>query len=290
MAKTTARATTPREAERVLTRIGVLYHPRIPASQTIAQEASQHLHSLGLDPWLLSSRDEEGILPRLADLDLLVALGGDGTVLRAARLAAAQGVPILGVNMGHLGFLAEVEPEGILTALDRVLRGEHWIEERIMLEARWERAGTERGRHLALNDIVVGRGAVARAVHLRAFIDDQLVANYIADGIIVATPTGSTAYSLAAGGPVLDPRLDNLLITPISPHLVPTRALVVPGDARIALEVETDHQASLTLDGQIDIELADGDRVTAARSPHLCRLLRLQPPDYFYRTLHGRLS
>lgn len=271
-------------------KFAILYNPRIQQSLSLGKELVEKLRGQGLEPWLTSARDEEEIARRAPQLEILVTLGGDGTVLRAARMAAAPGLPILPVNMGHLGFLAEVGPDGLEAALGRIGKGQFWTEERIMLELSLWRGGKQTFSSLALNDVVVARGSVARAVHLPTSINGQPLTTYIADGIIVATPTGSTAYSLAVGGPILDPRMKALLITPVAPHLSPTRTLVLPEDAKITVGVETDNGASLTVDGQVEVELQNGDQVQVAKSEHTCRLIRLQPQEDFYRTLQERLK
>lgn len=271
-------------------RIALLFHPRIPESRPLAEGVAEEMRSKGLDPWLVSAWEEEKIARRMAELDLLVTLGGDGTVLRAARLAAAHGTPILAVNIGHLGFLAEAEPEELIEKLTAVLQGDYWVEERNMLRATLLRGGTQIEAYEALNDVVVARGVMARALHLTTSVDGEEVITYIADGVIVATATGSTAYSLAAGGPILDPRLRDLLLTPIAPHLSATHSLVLPAHSEIKVTIESDQPATLTIDGQIHQELLNGDTVVVRASEHLCRLLRTQPQDYFYKTLQKRLK
>jgi NAD+ kinase len=222
-------------------------------------------------------------------------------------------VLLLGVNLGQLGFLAELTPAEVVSALPGILEGHYWVEERLMLRGRVRRTKDEelalsmvKGRktkdefqalHLgpaeyfdALNDIVVGRGSLSRTVRVEARIDGDYLTTYVADGVIVATPTGSTAYSLAAGGPILEPELQNLLLTPIAPHLTVVHSLVLPATAEVTLRVSTDHPASVTIDGQIDLPLEDGDTVIVTASPHVSRFVRLQPKAYFYRTLLERLS
>lgn len=270
--------------------VGIIYNPRILESQPLAEDLKQTIAKRGKNTWLAASREEEEISRHLPGCEMVVTLGGDGTVLRAARIVSQHGLSILAVNLGHLGFLAEVGPEEIQSAMERIEKEEFWVEERMMLEFSLKRNGKEVLSSLALNDVVVGRGSVARAVHLRTAVNGHPLATYIADGIIVATPTGSTAYSLAVGGPVIDPRLKNLLLTPIAPHLSPIGSLILPEDTQLTIEVETDHAASLTIDGQVDVELKSGDQVVVKKSEHLCRLLRVQPPDYFYRTLQERLK
>ena len=294
-------------------RVGILHHPRLPDSQPLARAIGDSVERLGLTAWLGSAWDEESLRQQAVELDLLITLGGDGTLLRAARLGSPYGVLLLGVNLGQLGFLAELTPAEVASALPGILEGHYWVEERLMLRGRVRRTKDEelalsmvKGRrtkdefqalHLgpadcfdALNDIVVGRGSLSRTVRVEARIDGDYLTTYVADGVIVATPTGSTAYSLAAGGPILEPELQNLLLTPIAPHLTVVHSLVLPATAEVTLRVSTDHPASVTIDGQIDLPLEDGDTVIVTASPHVSRFVRLQPKAYFYRTLLERLS
>jgi NAD+ kinase len=166
--------------------------------------------------------------------------------------------------------------------------GDFWLENRMMLDAE-NRLGQERRAHQALNDVVVSRGSLARIVRLEAYIDGSYLTTYAADGIIIATATGSTAYALAAGGPILPPQLQNFLLIPIAPHLSMNRAIVLGRNDRVEVRVHTDHQAILTVDGQFEYDLQDGDLVSVQASPHLSRLVRLQDRTYFYRTLMERL-
>jgi NAD+ kinase len=269
-------------------RIGLLHHPKLPATQPMAQEMAQKSLALGLSAWTGSTWDAATMEKEIAHLDLLVTLGGDGSILRAGRMASGHGVPVLGVKMGRLGFLAELEPDEWEQALPRLLSGDYWLEERMMLYAEYQR-GDERRGYEALNDVVVSRGSLARIVRLETQIDGSLLTTYAADGLIVATATGSTAYAFAAGGPVLPPQLKNILLLPIAPHLSMDRAIVLSRGAVVKIRVHTDHQAILTVDGQFEYELGDGDLVTVHACQHVSRFVRLQDPTYFYRTLMERL-
>lgn len=269
-------------------RIGLLHHPKLPASQPVAAQMARTAEGLGLAAWIGSTWDVEAVAKEIAALDLLVTLGGDGSILRAARMACSHGVPVLGVNMGRLGFLTELEPTGWEAVLPRLLAGDYWIEERMMLYAEYHRGETCRG-YEALNDVVVSRGSLARIVRLETHIDGSFLSTYAADGLIVATPTGSTAYAFAAGGPVLPPQLKNILLQPIAPHLSMDRAIVLSQGAVVKILVHTDHQAILTVDGQFEYELRDGDWVMVQASRNVSRFLRLQDRTYFYRTLMERL-
>jgi len=272
-----------------LQRIGVLCHPKIDRSHKLAEDIAAALGERGAQVWIGSTWDEDAVRAQIDRLDLLVTLGGDGSMLRAARMSAPHGVPILGVNLGRLGFLAEVEPEQWREFLPRVLEGGYRIEERMMLHAESRRGDQLLGSHEALNDVVVSRGSLARVVRVHAHIDGFHLTHYVADGLIVSTATGSTAYALAAGGPILPPTLDNILLIPIAPHLSMNRAIVLDQGATVDMRVVTDHQVILTVDGQFEFTLLDGDRVTVTASPHIARFVRLHSPAHFYRTLMARL-
>jgi NAD+ kinase len=271
-------------------RIGLLHHPKLPATQPLAEAMAREVESYGLSAWLCSTWDTEAVLAEIPNLDLTVTLGGDGSILRAARMACAHRVPILGVNMGRLGFLAELEPEEWSDALPRIIEGDYWLEERMMLYAEYRRGQECRGQYEALNDVVVSRGSLARIVRLVTHIDGSYLTTYAADGLIVSTATGSTAYALAAGGPILPPELENFLLIPIAPHLSMNRAIVLGSMDQVQIEIQTDHQAILTVDGQFEYELQDGDWVTVRASPHVGRFIRFQDRAYFYRTLMKRLK
>jgi NAD+ kinase len=269
-------------------RIGLLHHPKLPATQPLAETMAREVEEYGLAAWIGSTWDEKAVSGEISNLDLLVTLGGDGSILRAARMAATQRVPVLGVNMGRLGFLAELEPGQWHSALPRLLAADYWIEERMMLYAEYHR-GEQCWGYEALNDVVVSRGSLARIVRLETHIDGSFLTTYAADGLIVATPTGSTAYAFAAGGPVLPPQLKNILLIPIAPHLSMDRAIILSQGAEVKVQVHTDHQAILTVDGQFEYELRDGDWVKVLASRNAGRFVRLQDKTYFYRTLMERL-
>lgn len=269
-------------------RIGLLHHPKLPATQPLAETMARQAEAHGLATWIGSTWDVNAVTGEIPNLDLLVTLGGDGSILRAARMACEEGVPVLGVNLGRLGFLTELEPDEWSSALPRLLAGEAWIEERMMLYAEHHRGDESRG-YEALNDVVVSRGSLARMVRLETHIDGSSLTTYAADGLIVATPTGSTAYAFAVGGPVLPPQLKNILLLPIAPHLSMDRAIVLSQGAVVKVMVHTDHQAILTVDGQFEYELQDGDQVTVQASRHTSRFVRLKDKTYFYHTLLERL-
>ncbi len=224
------------------------------------------------------------------EFDLLIALGGDGTMLRAGHLCAPLNVPILGINLGRFGFLTEMKQDQWRELLPRLHSGDFWLEQRMMLHAEQWRAGEMLGNWDVLNEIVVSRGHIVRPVHLVASVDGRYLTTYVADALIASTATGSTAYALAAGGPILPPELRNILLVAVAPHLSIDRAIILAEGSSVSIIVHTDHQAVLSPDGQVPIGLADGDRVEAYASDHTIRFLRFQDPGYFYRNLTPHMS
>ncbi|MCL5287954.1 MAG: NAD(+)/NADH kinase [Acidobacteria bacterium] len=217
-----------------------------------------------------------------AKTDMIILLGGDGTLLAAARMMGSSTVPILPVNLGGLGFLTSVTLEELYPVLDEVLAGNHRISERGMLEAEVLRGGQVIEVQRALNDAVLNKAALARIIDLELSIDGGYVCSYKADGLIVSTPTGSTAYSLAAGGPIVYPVLDAFVITPICPHSLTNRPLVVPDTMRIEIAFHCgDESVFLTIDGQVGIELKEGDRVAIRKAPTKLRVVRPVRKTYF---------
>jgi NAD+ kinase len=216
-----------------------------------------------------------------AQIDLLIVLGGDGTLLSAARALGAHRVPILAVNLGGLGFLTSVTLDEMYPVLEQVLAGQHRTSERMMLEAEITRRGQKLERYRALNDAVANKAALARMLDFDVLVDGDHVGRYRADGIIVATPTGSTAYSLAAGGPIVQSDLDAFVITPICPHMLTNRPLVIPGSARIELDFfAAEELGYLTVDGQIGLQLERADRVTITKSDN--KVVYVRPPQQTY--------
>jgi NAD+ kinase len=274
----------------VFEHVGLLYHPKIAESQNMAADILEFLEGRGVSAWVGSAWDEASVSGQTAQLDLLVTLGGDGSMLRAARMASEQGIPILGINLGRLGFLAEVQPADWPDRFHQMLSGDYWIEERMMVHAEWWRDEQNLGSYEALNDVVVSRGSLARMVRLRTYIDGGFLTTYQADGLIVSTATGSTAYALAAGGPIMPPELKNMLLIPLAPHLSFERAIVLSKGSSVHIKVHTDHTAILTVDGQYQLELANGDRIQVVASPRVGRFIRLQDRAYFYCTLMQRLG
>lgn len=243
----------------------------------------------GVTVWQSSGLDEPEIANRVAESDLLITLGGDGTVLRAARATVGCRTLILGINLGRIGFLTETEPDAWQETLPLVLDGDYWVEERMMLQAEARRGQEVVARGEALNDVVVGQGAISRVVRLELRVDGDFLTNYVSDALIVATPTGSTAYALAAGGPIMPPQQRNILLVPVAPHLSLDRAVVLAEGVRVEVVVRGHSPAVLTLDGQRTVDLEVGDVVRVGASEHVARFARVRERDYFYRTLMARL-
>ena len=198
-------------------RVGIIYHPKIAAAKTLAEQLSQVLPSLKATVWTCSAWDEEGMKAQAPGTDLALSVGGDGTILRVARAVTLWEIPILGVNLGHLGFMTELRAEDIMEKLPALLGGEGWIDQRTMLQIEPSSKSKEPTQPLyALNDVVVGRGAISRVVYVKTTVDGEPLTTYKADGVIISTATGSTGYSLAAGGPILYPQAKEILIKPIS--------------------------------------------------------------------------
>ncbi|MCS7206528.1 MAG: NAD(+)/NADH kinase [Dehalococcoidia bacterium] len=272
--------------------VGIVFNGRLNEARSLAQRIAQ---AVGPDAWLAPTEGLDSSARLMGRSRLVITVGGDGTILRTARLAAPSAVPIVGVNMGRVGFMTELSPQEVLERLPAYLEGKGWIEERTMLEARVVGSGhspEEEGipTFHGLNDAVVARGTVSRLIHLGVRVDGEDVATYAADGIIVASPTGSTGYALAVGGPILDPRLDCLLLKPLAAHLGMNTALVLPGQVKVDITVQSEHPVVLSVDGFQDLMLADGDTVRVARSSYRARFLRAHPPSHFYRGLFVRLG
>jgi NAD+ kinase len=224
-----------------------------------------------------------------AKIELLVVLGGDGTLLSAARALHGHNVPILAVNLGGLGFLTSVTLDELYPLLEQVLAGKHHTSERMMLEAEIIHGGKTTLQEFALNDVVANKGALARMLDFDVYVDGNHVGRYRADGLIVSTPTGSTAYSLAAGGPIVDPAINAFVITPICPHMLTNRPLVVPDTAKIEVDFSAaEEPIYVTLDGQIGAQLKTGDRVSIRKSANRVALVR-PPSKTYFEVLRSKL-
>jgi len=274
-------------------RVGILYHPMIEAAYTLARELEEFLGSNGVSAWLCSAWEGEEAKAQVSDTDLILSIGGDGTILRAAQVVIPRLTPITGINLGKLGFMTELSTNEARDKLSELLAGKGWIDERALLEVELSSADEgHKARRVfyALNDVVVARGSIARVVYIETSIDGELLTTYKGDGVIVATATGSTGYSLAAGGPILHPQAKELLLVPILPHLSSPHAMVLPATAVVKLCLSTAHQATLSIDGHINLALSSGDIITVKHSSNTARFLRIHPEASFYSSLEQKLK
>jgi NAD+ kinase len=217
-----------------------------------------------------------------ASVDLILVLGGDGTMIAAARLMGDTEVPVLGVNYGGLGYLAEFRIEELYEALESILNGNYRVDKRVMLDVKLQRGDEEVTSNRVLNDVVINKSALARIIEIEAYLNRQFVNSFRADGLIVSTPTGSTAYNLSAGGPVIFPSMNAVVITPICPFTLSNRPIVVPDDAAIELLLKTEHEdVALTLDGQVGFPLKFDDRVAIRKSKTIFHLVQPTTRNYF---------
>jgi NAD+ kinase len=214
-------------------------------------------------------------------VDALIVLGGDGTLLSMARAVGDLGVPILGVNLGQLGFLTATTLDEMLPALEALVAGDLAVEERMLLRARLIRGGQVVGEYGALNDVVITKSAMSRIINLAVSVDGRHATAYRADGLIISTPTGSTAYNLSAGGPILFPTMDAVVLTPIAPHTLGNRPIVLPGAQRIDVTLRADQEVMLTMDGQVGVPLRERDTVEVRKAAARIRLLRFDQKDFF---------
>lgn len=267
-------------------RVGILYHPKIERAKAFSAELSRFLEARGVLSWICSAWDEEEARASASGSGLVLSIGGDGTILRAVRAIAPYSVPVVGINFGHLGFMTELTVDTALDKLPDLLDGKGWVEERVMLQAELVSSGTV--LH-GLNDVFVGRRSLVRLVCVETRIDGELLTTYKADGVIVATATGSTGYSLAADGPILHPNARELVLKPVCPHFCFDRTLILPPESKVTMKVGTTHEAVVSLDGQIELILQDGDEVRVSVSPYVARFLRIQPVQYFYTSLEAKL-
>lgn len=277
--------------------VGIVSKPGKPEVAEIMPELMRWLHdhsySLVVDPETAPHASGAEVVSRLEmgsrSLNFIIVLGGDGTLLSAARAAAKAGIPIVGVNLGALGFLTEVSLDELYSTLQSIDQGSCGLDVRSMVHCEVSRAGSVIATFDALNDVVVGKGTIARLNHCDVFIDGVFVSRYQADSLIVSTPTGSTAYSLAAGGPILMPNVDSFVVTPVSAHSLTHRPLVVRDSSRIEIVVMTgDEEAYLSIDGQAGMPMLDGDRVYCRKSENQVKLLHTK--GTFFDVLRTKLK
>ncbi len=269
--------------------VGILYKEHNEGAVEMSERLVSLLKASGREVWRLSGRALDTMDGRLSNTDLVVVLGGDGSIISAARVCAPAKAPILGVNFGRVGFLTELEPGEVEEKLPLYLEGDYWVDVRSMLRAELGSQGNLHN-YTALNDIVVARGAVPHVIRIKVWVDGFEYNTTVADGIIISTATGSTAYNLAAGGPILHPQVRSNVLTAIAPHLVADRSLILEPNAVVSLELESDSDgALLSADGQINHALAEGDQVRVTNSEYTTNFLRRRAPTHFYRVLSAKL-
>lgn len=269
--------------------IGILTKPKFPEVKSTLQAVVSWLRERNIDVILDTTSatllGEKGGLQKTqlaSRADVLLVLGGDGTMLNAARLAGERSIPILGVNMGGLGFLTEVRLENLYPSLERVFANEFVLDERLMLATHIHRHGETVAQGVVLNDVVVSKGTLARMIELRIEIQGHFVTNLRGDGLIISTPTGSTAYSLSAGGPIINPAVHSLIVTPVCPHTLTHRPIIVPDESEIDVTLTSkDEGAMATLDGQVGVALTQGDTVVIKASEFRTKLIRFPETNYF---------
>jgi NAD+ kinase len=274
----------------VFQRVGILAHPLRPNTAPMAHDVRRFLEDLGLSAWVRTEWDAPHARPLVRGSDLVIAIGGDGAMLRAARVCAPENVPVLGINMGQLGFLTEISPQDWKSSLNMLFSEKYWIEQRMMVQCDVRRDDKLIFSSEALNDIVISRGALAKSIQLETYIDGAWVTTYHGDGVIIATPTGSTAYALAVGGPILSPELKNILIVPVAPHLSMDRPMLLSRNVIVQVVPHTLADVALTVDGELMASLDSGDQVIVRASESISRFVRLRDRNYFYRSLLDRLE
>lgn len=268
-------------------RVGILYQPKRIEAVDFSSEVERFLNARDICTWRCSAWEPDKAKQQVPGTDLLLSIGGDGTILRAARTVIPDSVPILGINLGRLGFMAELKAAEALKKLPALLNGRGWVEERAILEAEL----LSQGKKLhALNEVFVGRRSSARLVNIECKLGRTPLTTYRADGVIVATASGSTGYALAAGGPILHPQAKEIILIPVCAHFTFDKATVLPEKTSVELKVTTTHEAMLSIDGQTELQLQSGERIQVRRSPSTAKFLRIQPKTYFYQSLHSKLK
>ena len=280
--------------EIVVKSIAIFYQGRKQDTSDVALRLTRILQQQGYEVRTIDIRVEGEETPdtSLLGCDLVIVLGGDGTILHAARLTSFVDIPIVGVNFGRVGFLTELEPDELENKLHYYLHQDQsvWVDNRTMLHAIINQDGHQE-EFLALNDIVIARGLLPRVVKIQITVDEYSYSTSYADGIILSTATGSTAYNMAVGGPLLHPQVQSSVLTPIAPHLASDRSLVLQPEATVKLQIFTGSQNGVfSADGQMNREIIDGATVIVHKSQYVTRFLRRKPPTYFYQIIHAKLK
>ena len=272
-------------------RFGFVHNPTNPDAVAALDRARAWSEAHGVEAWASAAEDRGTITASCAGSDLVCILGGDGTFLRTAQAIGDSGVPALGVNLGRVGFLAKVETDGLERALDQVLAGDYAVEERLRIAATIVRADGTTETHACLNEVAMARGEHVRMIQVEVDVSGSHLATYVADGVVVATPTGSTAYSFSAGGAILDPRLRNMIITPVAAYLTSLHSVVAGEEHVVTLALRhAGGGAVVSVDGQWDLPLATGDRVEVRALPEPLRLLEPSGSTPFYDLLRTKAS
>jgi NAD+ kinase len=277
-------------------RIGFAYNPTMEAAVELSARAAGWCQVRGIGEWQAQSGDMEALIRELRTTDVLVVLGGDGTFLRAARAVSEVDVPLLGINLGKVGFLSKAEANDFDAVLGLIAAGEYRIDERMAIEGRIIRAGAQGGekgattKHFALNDVVVARGSLARVCRLDVSIDDSHLATFTADGLVVASPTGSTGYSFSAGGPIVDPVSRNLIVTPIAAYLSAIRSVVASPSQVVRCKVVDAYEALVSIDGREDLPIAVGDVVEVRALQQPIRLVEPRGAQPFWDLLRHKVA
>ncbi|MDD4923566.1 MAG: NAD(+)/NADH kinase [Dehalococcoidales bacterium] len=271
-------------------KFGIVYHPLNEGALALAGMIESFLISRGLSVWLCSAWEGDCLKQNLPHMDCAITVGGDGTILRTAQAIVPHAIPIIGVNLGKIGFLTEIAPDTAVEKIARLLDGGGWMDERIMLEAElFDECNSEIRSFNVLNDIVIARGEIARIINVTADIDRELLTTYKSDGVICATATGSTGYSMATGGPILNPQSADYLLSPIMAHMSFDKILVIPVSSVVRLQVAAIHKAVLSVDGHISLPVDGGYSVEVKHSDVRTCFWRLKPKE-FYGTLEKKLK
>jgi len=271
---------------------GIVYNSQIDRAVKLAQEIQAFILKNNLEVVAIGGIQEKPIRKRIIEgvLESLIVLGGDGTMLRASHLCAPANTPIIGINLGTFGFLMELQPEEWQDFLPRLFSGDYRIESRMLLEAEHLRKEKNLGTWLVVNEVVVCRGQYVRPIRIEAEVNGYPMASYVADGLIASTPTGSTAYALAAGGAILPPDLRNIIIVPVAPHLSPNQSIILSEGSCVSIRVHSSHQAVFSIDGHNPVIVENGDLVRVKSSGHNSNYIRFHDPGYFYRNLNRFLE
>lgn len=275
--------------------VGLVEAPHRPESRRLAQATQEGVRLAGADAWLAPTWDAPWVVDRLPGTDLVICFGGDGTMIQGARLTAPLGVPIIGVNFGKMGFLAEFDPDEFVDHLPALLAGEFWLEDRLTLAVEHSRDGRLMGRYLAINEALVTRGRVNKLLRLHTWVDGQYMTTYAADGLLVSTPTGSTGSNLAAHGPILPPDMDALVMAPVMPFISFPNPIVIPSRSRLDVELNLTppppaHDAVLFVDSGTSVTVQHGDRFGFSGGEVRARFARLRQKHYFHAVLVNKLQ